>query len=96
MRRFRFFQPYLLKVSFFLSLLVILYLLISFVFFSPDNVALANLAQKVNIFFSWPYIMLESLTHFSMHWVLTALWILIFWFCFFYLILSLFAFLRQD
>ena len=96
MKRFRFFQPQLLKISFFLSLLVILFLLLSFVFLTPDNIKLANLVQKINIFFSWPYILLEGVTHVSMHWIFTALFILTFWFCIFYLILLFLTFSKPN
>ena len=96
MERFRFFQPFLLKISFLFSLLVILFLLISFVFLTPDNIFLANLIQSINSIMSWPYIMFEDLTHLNMHWVATALCILVFWFLFFYLILLLVSVLKLD
>jgi len=86
MVRFRFFQ---LKVSFLLSLLVILFLLLSFVFQTPDNIPLANLIQSINSVMSWPNIMLENLTFLHMHWVATAVCIQIFWFIVFYIILLL-------
>ena len=77
-------------------MLVVLFLLISFIFLTPENIDLANLVQKINSFLSWPYIMLESLTHVSMPWVLTALCILLFWFVIFYLILLLFSVFNRD
>lgn len=96
MKRFHLYQPYLLKVSFFFSLVVLLFLLISFVFLTPENIALSNLVQKINAFLSWPYIMMESVISVSMHWVITALCILLFWFLVLYLILLFLAFLNQD
>ena len=86
MVRFRFFQ---LKVSFLLSLLVILFLLLSFVFQTPDNIPLANLIQSINSVISWPDIMLENLTFLHMHWVAIPFNIQIFWFIVFYIILLL-------
>ena len=83
---FRFFQ---LKVSFLLSLLVILFLLLSFVFQTPDNIPLANLIQSINSVMSLPNIMFENLTFLHMHWVATPFSIKIFWFIVFYIILLL-------
>jgi hypothetical protein len=40
--------------------------------------------------------MLESVTHVSMHWVFTALCILMFWFWVFYLILLLYSFIKPE
>ena len=96
MKRFHLYQPYLLKISFFFSLVVVLFLLISFVFLTPENIALANLVQKINAFLSWPYIQLENVIPVTMHWVFTALCILLFWFLAFYLILLFLTFLNQD
>ena len=96
MKRFHFYQPFLLKVSFFFSLLVVLFLLVSFVFLTPENIALANLVQKINAFLSWPYILLESVMPVSMPWVITALSILLFWFLALYLVLLFLAYLNQD
>jgi hypothetical protein len=96
MKRSQFFQPYLLKVSFFFSLLVVLFLLISFVFLTPENIGLANLVQKINAFLSWPYTVMESVLHVSMHWVVTALCILLFWFLAVYLILLFLELLKQE
>ena len=89
MGRVRLFQLFQLKVSFLLSLLVILFLLLSFVFQTPDNIPLANLIQSINSVMSWPNIMLENLTFLHMHWVATAFSIQIFWFIVFYIILLL-------
>lgn len=89
MVRFRFFQ---LKVSFLLSMLVILFLLLSFVFQAPDNIAMANLIQSINSVLSWPNIMLENLTLFHLHWVATLFSIQIFWFVVIYIILLLIKF----
>ena len=94
MERFRFFQPFLLKISFLLSLLVILFLLISFVFQTPAHPLLANLIQSINGIMSWPYIMVENLTHLHMHWVVTALCILVFWFLVFYIVLLFISFIK--
>ena len=94
-KRFSFFEPRLLKVSFFLALLVLLYLLLSFMLLTPENIGLANLVQRTNTFLSWPYNMLESATHVSMSWVFTALCILVFWFLVFYLVLLLCTFRKQ-
>ena len=96
MKRFHFYQPYLLKVSFFFSLIVVLFLLISFVFLTPENIALSNLIQKINAFFSWTYIVLEGVIPVSIHWIITALCILLFWFLTLYLILLFLAFLNQE
>ena len=89
MERFRFFQPPLLKISFLLSLLVILFLLNSPIFQPPGNIPLANFIQSVNSVLSRPLIMLENFTHLHMHWVATAFCILVFWFVVFYLVLLL-------
>jgi len=94
-KRFSFFEPRLLKVSFFLALLVLLYLLLSFMLLTPENIGLANLVQRTNTFLSWPYNMLESATHVPMSWVFTALCILVFWFLVFYLVLLLCTFRKQ-
>lgn len=94
-KHFSFFEPRLLKVSFFFSLLVLLFLLLSFIFLRPENIGLANLVQKMNTFFSWPYNMLESTTHISLSWIFTALCILLFWFLVFYLVLLLFTFFKE-
>lgn len=91
MKQIHLLQAHLCKVAFFLSLLVVLFLLLSFIFMTPENIKLANLVQKVNTFFSWPYNMLEQLTRVSMSWVLTALCILVFWFLVFYLIMLSFT-----
>ena len=96
MQRIRFFEPHLLKVSFFFALLVLLFLLLSFVMLTPEHIALANLVQKINTFFSWPSTMLEGATGVSMSWTATALWLLIFWSLLFSLLLSLFVFLRPG
>jgi|SRR6056300_1551905 hypothetical protein len=96
MDRFRFFQPSLLKTSFLFSLLVILFLLLSPVFQTPGNIPLANLIQSINSVLSRPLIMLENFTHLHMHWVTTALCILIFWFVAFYLILLLISSQASD
>ena len=96
MDRSRFLQSFHLKISFLLSLTVILFLLISFVFLSPNNLALANLVQKINSFLSWPDIMLENVSHVSLHWVLTALCIQMFWFVVFFLVIGLFTFIKSK
>jgi len=96
MKQIRFLQPQLLKVASLFSLLVLLFLLTSFVFLTPENIDLTNLVQEINSFLSWPYIMLESVTHVSMPWVFTALWILMFWFLVFYLILLLFSVFKPE
>ena len=80
MVRFRFFQFFQLKVSFPLFLLVILFLLLSFVSHPPDNILLENLIQSINSVLSWPNIMLENLTFLQMRLVATSISIQIFWF----------------
>ena len=82
----------ILKVALLLSLLVILFLFMSFVFLTPENAALADMVQKINIILSWPYNKLEELTGISMSWFLTAFCIFFFWFIVFYLVLLIFAF----
>jgi len=95
-QQFRFFQSQLFKIAFLLSLLVILFLLVSFIFLTPENNVLANQVQKINTFFSWPYNMLENVTHISMPWFLTALCILMFWLMVFYFIALLLTCLKSD
>jgi len=91
-----FFQPFLLKVSFLLSLLVILFLLLSFFFQTSANIPLANLIQRINGVMSWPLILFENLTHLHMHWVATAVCILAYWFIVFYLILLSISVIKSD
>jgi len=91
-----FFQPFLLKISFLLSLLVILFLLLSFLFQTPANIPLANLIQRINGVMSWPLILFEDLTHLHMHWVATAVCILAYWCMVFYLILLPVSVIKSD
>lgn len=90
------FKPQILKISLLLSLLVILFLLISFVFITPENASLADHIQKVNAFLSWPYNMLESAARISLPWFMTAFYILIFWFVVFYILLLFFTFFKSG
>ena len=92
MVRFRFSQFFQLKVSFLLLLLVILFLLLSFVSHPHDNFPLENLIQSINSITSWPNIMLENLPLFHLHWVATLFSIQIFWFVVIYIILLLIKF----
>ena len=89
MVRFRFFQLFQLKVSFLLSLLVILFLLLSFVFQTPDNIPLANLIQSINRDKAWSNILLENLTIFPIRLVETQQSYHIFWHINFYNIIEL-------
>ena len=91
-----FFQPFLLKVSFLLSILVILFLLLSFFFQTSANIPLANMIQRINSVMSWPLILFENLTHLHLHWVATALCIQVLWFMVFYLILLLISVIKSD
>ena len=94
--RFRLCKPSLFKPAFLLSLLVILFLLNSFVFMTPDNLALADFIQSVNLFLSWPDILLEKLTHVAAGWIITAICIQISWFTVFYLALMFMSLFRSG
>jgi len=52
--RFRLCKLSLLKAAFLLSLLVLLFLLNSFVFMTLDNIPLVNFVQSVNLFCHGP------------------------------------------
>lgn len=92
--RFRFFQSRLLETSFFLALLVVLFLLLSFVLQMTGNIPLANFIGSINAVLSWPSVMIENIMDYNLHWIATALCILLFWFTIFYLIFIFLSFVR--
>jgi len=94
--RFSFFKPSRFKSAFLLSLLVIFFLLNSFVLMSPDNTALADFAQTVNLYLSWPNFLLETLYPFASGWIITAICIQISWFVVFYLFLTFMSLIRSG
>ena len=84
------------KAAFLLSLLVIFFLLNSFVFMTPDNTALADIVQSVNLYLSWPNFLLEKLNPFAVGWIITAICIQISWFAVFYIALTFMSLFRSD
>jgi predicted tellurium resistance membrane protein TerC len=90
MAKTKLFHPYLLKIALLFSLLLILFLLTSFRFLSPDQPIVSNTIQSVNFAISSPYLIAEDTVGISFSWSLTGLFIFCFWFIVTYAVLMIF------
>jgi hypothetical protein len=82
----RIFCARLFKISLLVSLLMVVFLLYSSFFLSPDLPMTANLIQTVSFIISSPYLLLENTLGSELGWFPTALLIFFFWFTIIYTI----------
>ena len=76
----RFFHVQLFKLSLLFALVLILFLLYSPFFLSPDRPQFSNLIQSVNLIISSPYLLLDKIMGIKLGWSQTAVIIFFFWF----------------
>lgn len=76
----RFSHVQLFKLSLLFALVLILFLLYSPFFLSPDRPQFSNLIQSVNLIISSPYLLLDKIMGIELSWSQTAMIIFFFWF----------------